>query len=414
MFSKLTRAQRVQFSLILLVAMLYFGAASMMLYLSKFVVDLGGNEQEAGALLGVGLVAMMALAPFVGGLSDTFGSKPLVVFGLIVYGAATFAHIYADRLGAGLVLLRFFQGVGHACVFSPLFAAVVRIVPSQFRARGIGYFTVCIQLGNTLGSLFGEYCVTYWSYVSLFTVSALICCAGAVAGFYIREGNGLEETGNRSDISIDESPEESSSERVNGQTTKKPFQFFAYLLILVLLGSTFGIALQFMPIFFDFMLKASWIVTPISNVYFMTTTLVTVAVVRLTLGGLSDGVHRDRVMNICHVILFCALFGFASIRSEMAAFISAILFGLAYGLLFPAVNAKLMGMANARERGKMSGWLAMFYEFGFRGLPILLGSVVYYVSYTAMFYLLAVSYAIGVAILSYCKLTDKKSVAISN
>ncbi|MFL0801963.1 MAG: MFS transporter [Agarilytica sp.] len=97
MFSEFTPAQRVQFGLILLVAMLYFCAASMMLYLSKFVVDLGGNAQQAGALLGVGLIAMIVLAPFIGGLSDKFGSKPLVMLGLFLYGSATYAHIYIRR-----------------------------------------------------------------------------------------------------------------------------------------------------------------------------------------------------------------------------------------------------------------------------------------------------------------------------
>ncbi len=401
MFSSLTRAQRVQFLLILLVAMLYFGAASMMLYLSKFVVDLGGNEQEAGALLGVALVAMMALAPFVGGLSDTYGSKPLVVFGLFVYSAATYTHIYVDDLGVGLVFLRFLQGVGHACVFSPLFAAVIRIVPVQFRARGIGYFTVCIQVGNTVGSLFGEYCVAYLSYASLFTVSAIICCAGAIVGFYIREEGAVE------------SSEEDTSDVTTEKASKRPLQFFGYLSMLVLLGCTFGISLQFMPIFFDFMLRESWIASPISNVYFMTTTLITVAVVRLSLGRLSDGIYRDRMMNVCHGIMVLVVVGFAGIRSETSAFIAAVIFGLSYGLLYPAINSKLMGMASVNERGKISGWLAMFYEFGFRGLPILLGSVVYYVSYAAMFYLLALSYFLGVGVLVYCKSKDKKNLTVS-
>ncbi|MFL0801962.1 MAG: MFS transporter [Agarilytica sp.] len=295
-------------------------------------------------------------------------------------------------------MLRFIQGVGHACVFSPLFAAVVRIVPVKYRARGIGYFTVCIQLGNTIGSFWGGSWVDDGAYTGLFSASAFICCIGVLVGFSIREAKPLAP-----------SPESRNSE-INGNAKTRPYQFFGYLSVLVLLGSTFGIALQFMPIFFDFMLQAAWIKTPISNVYFMTTALVTVAIVRLTLGGLSDGAHRNRIMAICHGTLCLALLGFASIRSETTAFVVAIIFGLSYGLLFPAVNAALMGMAKPHERGKVSGWLAMVYEFGFRGLPILLGSVVYHISYTAMYYLLAMSYAISVGILAYCKHLDKKAL----
>ncbi len=237
--------------------------------------------------------------------------------------------------------------------------------------------------------------------MSLFTVSAIICCTGAVVGFCIREEGGASN--------IDENAEAVSESPIKN-TTPKPFQFFGYLLMLVMLGCTFGISLQFMPIFFDFMLKESWITAPISNMYFMTTTLITVAIVRLSLGRLSDGIHRDRMMNVCHVIMVLVLCGFAGIRSETSAFIAAVIFGLSYGLLYPAINTKLMGMAGKNERGKMSGWLAMFYEFGFRGLPMLLGSVVYYMSYVAMFYLLAIGYAFAVAILLYCKSKDLKTI----
>lgn len=85
-------------------------------------------------------------------MSDKLGSKVLVISGLMTY-----AHYYLDSLGFGLWFWRLVQGLGYALVFAPLLAAVVRIVPANFKAAGIGYFTACIQIGNAAGSFVGEF-----------------------------------------------------------------------------------------------------------------------------------------------------------------------------------------------------------------------------------------------------------------
>lgn len=395
MFSLLSRSQRVQFLLIVLAALLYFASASMLLYIPKFALSLGGNEQHAGWLMGISLVPVLLFSPFIGAMSDRWGSKPLMMSGLMVYAAGTLAHCTVDTVGPMLFFWRFIQGCGHALVFSPMLAAASRIIPSQFRATGIGYFTVCIQIGNALGSYFGEVVLSRWSFYSMFWVSGCIGFLALLAllGFRNRDDQMHED---ESDIRID---------------PRKPAQFYGYFFILLLLGAAFGVALQFMPIFFDFMLQEGWVDSAISNVYFMTSTLVTVAAVRLFIGSLSDGVHRNMILYFCHAALLIALCALASIRSELSSLVVSIIFGLSYGLLFPAVNAIIMGLAPSSERGKISGMLAVVYEFGFRGVPVALGTLVFYVGYVAMFYTVALGYLAALCFLLYCQHRDRQHAA---
>ncbi len=396
MFSQLTRQQRVQFMLIISVAMLYFCSASMMLYFPKFILYLGGDEQQAGWYLGVSLLAMLVVSPFVGAMSDKWGSKPLVISGLLTYSVATYAHCFLDSLGFGMWFWRFVQGLGHALVFAPLLAAVARIIPACYRAAGIGYFTVCIQLGNTVGSFIGEFSFTEWSYQTLFIISTIVGLLAMVVMTFVCE------------VEINVEANEKFNSNGDIKTASKPAQFMGYMGIVLLLGSCFGVALQFMPIYFDFMLREHWIEEPITNVCFMTSTLLTVAAVRLLMGSLTDGIYRDRILMVCHAVLVLVLLGMTGIRSESSSLLVSIIFGLSYGLLYPAVNAKIMEMAPAGEHGKISGLLTMVYELGFRGVPMILGAVILHISYTVMFYLLALGYFLAVCFLLYTKLQDRK------
>ncbi len=395
MFSQLTRQQRVQFMLIVSVAMLYFCSSSMMLYLPKFILYLGGNEQQVGWYLGVSLLAMLVVTPFVGAMSDKWGSKPLVISGLMTYAVATYAHCFLDSLGFGMWFWRFVQGLGHAFVFAPLFAAAARVVPANYRAAGIGYFTVCIQIGNTVGSFIGEFSFSEWSYQTLFIISTIIGLLAMVVMTFVSDVE--------NNVNLDVADK--------AQSASKPAQFVGYLGILLLLGSCFGVALQYMPIYFDFMLREHWIDKPITNICFMTSTLLTVAAVRLLMGSLTDGKYRGRILMVCHTVLVLTLLGMTGIRSDSSSLFVSIIFGLSYGLLYPAVNAKLMAMVPAGDHGKISGLLTMIYELGFRGVPMILGSVILYVSYTVMFYMLALGYFLAVCFLLYTKLQDRQWVA---
>lgn len=395
----MTTHQRRQFYLIVAVAFMYFASASMMLYFPKYVVDFGGNEQLAGWLTGLSLLPMLLFSPYIGSLSDRIGSKSLVMSGLILFAVATFLQGRITEIGVETFIFRFLQGAGHALVFSPLLAELARIIPDGYRAAGIGYFTVAIQVGNTLGSYLGEITIKTWSFSYLFNLSTFVSLAALIALFGIKPTQSENNT-----------PPQTISNDETETTAKRPHQYVGYLGILLLLGCCFGIALQFMPIFFDHLLANGLVVNPISNIYFMTSCLMTVALVRLFLGHLSDGVHRDKILGICFVMMLCALAAVPFIRSEMMSLGISVLFGLSYGLIFPSVNAQLIEMVDAKKRGKTSGILAVVYEIGFRGMPVLAGSLVFYIGYNQMFAILFVGFFLSILFLMYTKIKDSRNL----
>ena len=96
---------------------------------------------------------VMLVGPVAGRLTDRFGARPLVIAGILFFGAALFS---ASRLGGGepypqiawrLVL----AGIGSGLTFAPLTSAVMGTVQGGKAGVGAGVFNTARQVGFTLG-----------------------------------------------------------------------------------------------------------------------------------------------------------------------------------------------------------------------------------------------------------------------
>lgn len=92
--------------------------------------------------------------------------------------------------------------------------------------------------------------------------------------------------------------------RIKPNRLKGPLSLWGILNGVLLLGSCFGVSMQYMPICFDFMFREHWIDRPIRNICFMTSTLLTVSAVRLLMGSLADGEYRDRILMVCLMVFY--------------------------------------------------------------------------------------------------------------
>jgi EmrB/QacA subfamily drug resistance transporter len=96
---------------------------------------------------------VMLVGPVAGRLTDRFGARPLVIAGMLFFGAALF---FGSRLGGGepypqiawrLVL----AGIGAGLTFAPLTSAVMGTVTGGRAGVGAGVFNTARQVGFTLG-----------------------------------------------------------------------------------------------------------------------------------------------------------------------------------------------------------------------------------------------------------------------
>lgn len=396
MLASLSDSNKKSFILILVMAILYFCSGSMMLYLPKFFISLHASKQTAGILVALAVVPFVMFSMLSGYFANKLGAGRLVLLGTSLHFMAALLYLTVDEISPLIYLLRIMQGLGHVCVFTPLFAAIARIVPDNFKAQGIGYFTIAIQLGTASGSFLGELVIAEFGYSIFFIIIAAMNVVCAIASRFLHETSHEEEL---SVIGVES----------NGNSTNWMLVIGGMVLILVL-GGVFGTLLQFIPVYFDEMFTTGVIFEAIPSRCFLTSALITVACIRLFGGRHSDGKHKGVIVLACHIGLLIAVYLITTISSISTSLAVSILFGLSYGLLYPMTNAYVLTQVSKRSRGVVTGALTMLFEGGFRGYALVAGIVAHHFGFINMFYTLLVFYALGAIVYYTTILLAKKNL----
>ncbi|HUK02453.1 MAG TPA: TCR/Tet family MFS transporter [Steroidobacteraceae bacterium] len=115
--------------------------------------DVGGAAGFGGWLGGVYAAMQFICAPVLGGLSDRFGRRPVLLFALLALGidylimgsAPVIGWLYVGRLIAGIA----------GASFTPAYAYVADITPPEKRAQSFGLMGAAFGIGFILGPAIG-------------------------------------------------------------------------------------------------------------------------------------------------------------------------------------------------------------------------------------------------------------------
>jgi EmrB/QacA subfamily drug resistance transporter len=115
-----------------------------------------GYSPTESALLLVPMALMsVALARFIGGLTDRIHPRTITVVGFAAGSASLFivAAVMSPDTPVSWVLLAFaLFGVGNACLWAPLSATATRNLPMSSAGAGAGVYNTTRQVGAVLGS----------------------------------------------------------------------------------------------------------------------------------------------------------------------------------------------------------------------------------------------------------------------
>jgi EmrB/QacA subfamily drug resistance transporter len=139
----------------LLNVVVQFALQSMLLVNSINLQSVLGFSAVHAGLTGLPLtIALTALAPFAGRLTDRMGGKFVLLAGLAVYGVgiagvALVSSVHATSLTFAPPLL--VAGLGMGAIFAPLATMAMRAAPPRLAGAASGVLNTGRQLGATLG-----------------------------------------------------------------------------------------------------------------------------------------------------------------------------------------------------------------------------------------------------------------------
>ena len=144
--------------------------------LPKLVVSLAHVEVTAAARIGGYLmvaysVMQFVFGPILGGLSDRYGRRPILLFSLTAFGVDYFVMGFAPTL-AWLFAGRIVAGIAGAS-FNSAYAYIADVTPPERRTQDFGLLGFAFGIGFIIGPALGGLLAAYGTRAPFFAAAAL-------------------------------------------------------------------------------------------------------------------------------------------------------------------------------------------------------------------------------------------------
>jgi len=336
---------------------------------------MGGSESVLGWFSASVVPGIMLGAPLAGRLASRVAERTLIAAGLTVVAATSLAFAATAEIGGWLVPLRFAHGIGHGIVFAGLFGLAAHHVPDRHKSQGIAHVALTAQLGNVAGVALAEWLALRARFPLAFTGAAALAMIGTICAWRLLPD------------SLSEQSHAARAAEGDHLLTPTRAQVVLCIAFFCVLGGSYGTVLQMLPLIVHRVAAQSGepgIASPV-----LATIFLAVAVCRLLFARHADGRHRRPLLISVMAVMVAATLMWPYAQSIRQLMIVAVFFPIGYGLLFPGINALVLGSLGSRWRSRASGWMVMAYDGGFFGLLLILGPIAERCGYAFMFALLA-------------------------
>lgn len=343
-------------------------AISSFFYLQQYLQSLGVSPEWTGLIIGGDAAASILLQPFLAPFLHAGNARRWMLAGIAVMAGSLFCYGWAHGLTA-LLVVRMFQGAGFACLMAAMMAAMAAYIPASLSGRAFGYISLVRLVPYALvpplvTSLVGKH-FTFPEVVAGFAVLVLLSVplfclvrppTEPAAREPIRQGAGF--TGLADNL------------------RKVP--------VVLLLGANLLFFVSYTIVFFYMVgfSRQAGIAQP--GLFFTIATAVMI-VVRLFGSSFFDKVSKPLVSLVCLVVLAAGFILLAHSRGWVFLFL-AVVFGSAWGVVMPLLNALVFDVSEPRFRGLNLNLALVAMQGAFFLGPLVGGVVVGTWGYSALFY----------------------------
>ncbi|MGE0679688.1 MAG: MFS transporter [Candidatus Binatia bacterium] len=327
--------------------------------LPVFVVrELHGAESQVGLIMGAFAVSAVLARPSSGRIVDVWSRKMGLSIGAFIYCVAPALYTQASSVEM-MLWLRFFHGIGIAIYTTAGSVMAADLCPPARRAEGMGYYGMSMNLAMSIGPALGAFLTDYIGFSSLFW----LCSALGVTSLLL--------------VQI---IQERAPDRVQRHERPPIFSKAALFpgFVAMCMTMTFGAVVSFLPL----LVQAHNLGNP--GLFFTIYSLV-VVFSRPIAGRLADRFSRAAVIIPGMGFLVVAMITLAYTTSMWGLLWAAVLQGLGFGTVHPAVMALVVDRSTIRDRGPALATLMGAFDIGVGLSSIGLGQVLEYTDFTTTY-----------------------------
>ena len=311
--------------------------------------ELGIAKGVVGAIMCAYVIAALFMRPFSGFLIDSFPRKKLYVCAYVAFAGVALGYPFASGV-AGFLVLRILHGLVWGVISTAGNTIGIDIVPSSRRGEGIGYFGVSTNVAMALGPMTGLLLSRY-DFAWVFRASIGAALVGLVLSLLIQVP----------------------------ARAPQPHRVLSWDRFLLLRGVPSGVALLFVTMSYGMILAYVAMYgqenhIPQAGAFFIAMAL-SIILARLLTGKMLDQGLGLRVAWVGAALCCLGLLVLGLCPLAPCYFGMALLLGLAYGMVFPAVQNHMVGLASHHERGTANSTFFTAFDLGAGG-GMLMGGLV--------------------------------------
>jgi EmrB/QacA subfamily drug resistance transporter len=163
--------------------MVVAAVASLNVALPGIARDTGATQTQLQWIVDAYALAFAALLLPAGALGDRIGRRPVLLFGLGLYGGASLIALFAST-APQLIALRAVMGVAAAFVMPVTLSVITTVFPPEERGKAVGTWVGVAAGGGVLGLLASGVMLEWLSWPSVFglnVVLAVLALVGTIA-----------------------------------------------------------------------------------------------------------------------------------------------------------------------------------------------------------------------------------------
>jgi len=339
-----------------------------------FVESLGGNDQLIGVVVGIFTFSALLIRPYAGHALESKGRRFIYLVGLGIFVLSTGAFGIAGGL-VFLFILRIIQGLGWGLSTTASGTIATDLIPPKRRGEGMGYYGLSGNLALAMGPTLGLTLVGYLSFTELFLICGVL---GAVA------------------IALSSRIRFKPVEPVTISTHKKLDLYEKTALppsiLLLFITVTFGGTASFLPLY-----TAKKGIEGIE--WYFLLYAIALLISRTFAGKLYDQKGHRFVFPAGSIMIMGAMILLAWVPNSTILYLAAIIYGLGFGTVQPALQAWSVQNSPISRRGMANATFFSFFDLGVGLGAILFGQIAFWLDYHSIYIASAIS--VFIAILLY-------------
>ncbi|TRW22317.1 MFS transporter [Flavobacterium zepuense] len=376
----------LQFGLLCLSSLLFSASFNMLIpELPAYLSSLGGAEYK-GLIIALFTVTAGISRPFSGRLTDTLGRVPVMAVGSIVCFVCGFLYPLLATVG-GFLFLRLLHGFSTGFKPTATAAYVADIAPKERWGEALGIHGLCFSTGMAIGPAIGGYITLHFSINVLFYISSAFALLSIVILMNMKETLPMKQKFSFALLKL------SRRDIIAPEVLPA-----AIVIIMTYIG--YGAILTLIP---D---QSAHLGIANKGLFFMVFTIASL-LIRFVAGKASDRYGRIKVIKVGLVVLVTSLIIIGMANSLILLITGAAVYGIAQGVLSPALNAWTVDMSLPNHRGKAMATMYIALEAGI-GLGALFAGWYYQDDLARIPLVLYVSAGITLAAFGYLFLRDRQ------